>query len=224
MVYQNAKRRRIGDCSGPQNRGGSLTYIEPGISQVCFRGKPLAAAPCMETGHRRQLARRPPNSCMNFVLTYAMIAMHSASCGQHLLSPIRSRNIVPLVRREERINLLLNRWEESMMGTRIPGLRRVAVGTALIVVCLAEFARADVAGYDLTEAMVPMRDGVKLHTMIYGPRSTTDRCRSCSCARPTASTSGRLALRRVPEGPGRRRLHLRLPGHPRPVQVGRARS
>ena len=25
--------------------------------------------------------------------------------------------------------------------------------------------------------------------------------------------------RRVPQGPGRRRLHLRLPGHPRPVQV-----
>ena len=31
-------------------------------------------------------------------------------------------------------------------------------------------ARADVAGYDLTEAMVPMRDGVKLHTVIYRPK------------------------------------------------------
>jgi putative CocE/NonD family hydrolase len=57
-----------------------------------------------------------------------------------------------------------------MIGTRIPGLWRGAVATAMIVVCLAEFARADVAGYDLTEAMVPMRDGVKLHTVVYRPK------------------------------------------------------
>ena len=78
-----------------------------------------------------------------------------------------------------------------MIGTRIPGLCRVAVATATIVLCLAEFARADVAGYDLTEAMVPMRDGVKLHTVIYRPKKQDG---------PVADRAHAHALRRRSRG------------------------
>src|SRR5438067_1117729 len=41
---------------------------------------------------------------------------------------------------------------------------------AIITICFAGFARAEVAGYDKTENMISMRDGVKLHTVIYRPK------------------------------------------------------
>ena len=53
-----------------------------------------------------------------------------------------------------------------------PGCRRsplLAFLLSLALPGLAGTGRADVAGYEKTEFMVPMRDGVRLHTLVYKP-------------------------------------------------------
>ena len=70
-----------------------------------------------------------------------------------------------------------------------------------------------------------MRDGVKLHTLIFTPQATPMAiCRSsCQPHAVRHRRHGRGALASpVAQVPGAGRLHLRLPGHSRPVQVGRA--
>ncbi len=73
--------------------------------------------------------------------------------------------------------------------------------------------------YQRTEAMVPMRDGVKLH-IVY-PEARRYR-RPASVPHPAhplrlRRRQSRLVLRR-PSRTGPRRLHLRLRRHPRPLQ------
>ena len=48
--------------------------------------------------------------------------------------------------------------------------RPVAIG-AMVLLCAAEFstAVADIPGFKTAEEMIPMRDGVKLHTLIFTP-------------------------------------------------------
>ena len=101
---------------------------------------------------------------------------------------------------------------------------RLAAGTGMTVILLAAYARADVPGYDLTEAMVPMRDGVKLHTVVYRPKKQDGPLPIMLLRTPYGVDLGAPRAGRVPEGHGRRRLHLCLPGHPRPVQVRGDRS
>ncbi len=55
-------------------------------------------------------------------------------------------------------------------------------------------------------------------------RAAPDRCRSSCSARRTASRRRRRGLRRLLQGARRRRLHLRLPGHPRQVRLRGRRS
>ena len=108
-----------------------------------------------------------------------------------------------------------------MRETRLARFLSPGRCTAMMVVCLAAFARADVArlradrghGPDARRREAPHRDlraqeaDGPLPIMLMRTPYGIDRRR--------AQGAGR-----VPEGPRRRRLHLRLPGHPRPVQVG----
>ena len=87
---------------------------------------------------------------------------------------------------------------------------------------LAAYPKAP--GFKSTEQMVPMRDGVKLHTLIFSPEQAQGLCRSCSCGLLTASTAGPRSFQIEPERAGRRRLYLRVPGHPGEIQVRRGRS
>ncbi len=79
--------------------------------------------------------------------------------------------------------------------------------------------------YEKRDVMIPMRDGVKLHTVIVVPKGAKAR-RSCWSARPTTPPTS--TRDKPPCSPpcgraarmGRRRLHPRLPGHSRQVRLG----
>ncbi|MGC8641284.1 MAG: CocE/NonD family hydrolase, partial [Isosphaeraceae bacterium] len=45
----------------------------------------------------------------------------------------------------------------------------IAISLGIMLLGSACLARADSPGYDKTEVMIPMRDGVKLHTLVYKP-------------------------------------------------------
>ena len=81
--------------------------------------------------------------------------------------------------------------------------------------------------FEIREEMVPMRDGVKLYTLILAPKNSTEPPLPILIKRTPYDATGALsghsssrldgdAGQQVP----RRRLHLRLPGHPRPFQIG----
>ena len=74
---------------------------------------------------------------------------------------------------------------------------RISLHLALLSGLVAADAGASPAGNDrftVTEAMIPMRDGVKLHTRIFRPKDQQGPCRSSSCGRPTASASAERAF------------------------------
>ena len=73
--------------------------------------------------------------------------------------------------------------------------------------------------FTVQDVMVPARRREALHEDLHA-EEPAGRCRSSSGARPTASRA-RPALRALLQGAGRRRLHLRVPGHPRQVRVRR---
>ena len=77
--------------------------------------------------------------------------------------------------------------------------------------------RFDPAAYEQTSADIPMRDGVTLHTEIFRPRGAAGAAAD-SLHQDTVRRRqrARRSLRLVPAA-RRRRVHLRLPGHPRAV-------
>ena len=89
---------------------------------------------------------------------------------------------------------------------------------------LSAQAPADtVPGFEARMAMIPMRDGVKLHTFIYRPAGHSE-----AAAVPHDSDALRDRRRatpefpRLPKGTGRGRIHLRLSGHSGTLRIGRA--
>ena len=71
-----------------------------------------------------------------------------------------------------------------------------------------------------TAEMIPMRDGVKLHTTIYAPKDQKAPLPFILMRTPYGIESrGSESVKGLPEGSGRRGLHLRLSGHSRPPQV-----
>ena len=64
-----------------------------------------------------------------------------------------------------------------------------------------------------------MRDGVRLHTRIFVPKEQDGPLPFFDAPDPLRHEERRGQLRHVPEGAGRRGLHLRLPGPPRQIRV-----
>ena len=106
------------------------------------------------------------------------------------------------------------------------GVRGATIGLVALLALRPAAARLDEANqraedWTVTEAMIPMRDGVRLHTKIFAPKEHK---------RPLPFLMHAHALRHrrrprsgsdaVAEDAGRRRLHLRVPGHPREVRLG----
>jgi len=63
----------------------------------------------------------------------------------------------------------------------------LAVLLSLLATCAfaQQAQRPDLAKiFDKREVMIPVRDGVKLHTEIYTPKNRKSRCRCCWTARP----------------------------------------
>ncbi len=69
--------------------------------------------------------------------------------------------------------------------------------------------------FDKTETMVAMRDGVKLHTNIFVPRGFAGNLPIIMIRTPYGIEGGEASFQRTVRRAGARRLHLRLPGHPR---------
>ena len=106
------------------------------------------------------------------------------------------------------------------------GVRAAAIVLAALLALRPAAARLDEANprpedWTVTEAMIPMRDGVKLHTKIFAPKDRKRAAARSSCAHAVRHRRrrGRGSSRRT-EDARRRRLHLRVPGHPRAVRVG----
>jgi predicted acyl esterase len=74
-----------------------------------------------------------------------------------------------------------------------------------------------VPSFDKTEVMVPMRDGVKLHTNVFVPRGFAANLPIILVRTPYGS-KGRTDVRGRLRRARARRLHLRAPGHPRPFK------
>ncbi len=68
--------------------------------------------------------------------------------------------------------------------------------------------------------MIPMRDGVKLHTKIFAPRQRREAAALPHPAHAVRHRRSGQAARRLLQGARRRRLHLRVPGPPRQVRLG----
>ena len=96
---------------------------------------------------------------------------------------------------------------------------RVAATAALSLLPLPGMVRA-APEYESSEVMVPMRDGIKLHTVLVRPKGAA-RPLPILFQRTPYNVPARagVAHGRLP-GAGRRRIHLRLPGHPGEVRVG----
>ncbi len=65
----------------------------------------------------------------------------------------------------------------------------IAATAALSLPPFPGIARA-AAEYESSEVMVPVRDGIKLHTLLLARMETSGRCRSCSSGRPMACRRG----------------------------------
>ena len=71
-----------------------------------------------------------------------------------------------------------------------------------------------------TVQMIPMRDGVKLHTIVYAPKEHKAPLPFIMMRTPLRHRGGRTASAQgILEGPGGRWLHLRVSGHSRPARV-----
>lgn len=76
--------------------------------------------------------------------------------------------------------------------------------------------------FTTTRAMIPMRDGVRLYTIIFVPKKAAPPLPFLLMRTPLRRSRIRAAADgRALRGARRRGLHLRLPGHPRPVPLGR---
>ena len=102
---------------------------------------------------------------------------------------------------------------------------RIAATAALSLLPFSGTARAS-AEYESSEVMIPVRDGVKLHTLLLRPkgdeRAAADPAPEDALWRAGAGTAG--ADSGPAQAPGRRRLRLRVPGHPRPLRLRGERS
>ena len=97
---------------------------------------------------------------------------------------------------------------------------RIAATAALSLLPFPGIARA-AAEYESSEVMVPVRDGIKLHTLLLRPKGD-ERPLPILLQRTPYGVPARaraVADSGPPQVPGRRRLHLRVPGHPRPLRL-----
>ena len=105
------------------------------------------------------------------------------------------------------------------MKPTIRGVSNVALLLGVILPGLAASSRANVPGYEKTEFMVPMRDRVRLHTLVYRPAKAAGPLPIMLMRTPYGVDAGGPHRWRIPQGPRGRRLRLRVPGHPGQVQV-----
>jgi predicted acyl esterase len=69
--------------------------------------------------------------------------------------------------------------------TRIHWLIRLTLFCCACI-SIAQDASNGASVFTKTEAMIPMRDGVRLHTVIFAPLSNRSACPHCWTAHPTA--------------------------------------
>ena len=84
---------------------------------------------------------------------------------------------------------------------------------------LARPRRRRAAGFDSIDVQIPMRDGIRLHTRVFTPKAATAPLPLLLTRTPygIAGAAGTFAGSYAELAA--RGLHLRLPGHPRPLQV-----
>ena len=105
-----------------------------------------------------------------------------------------------------------SRWYAGLMVMFIFGI--------VILTPRISRAAADIPGFKSAEEMIPMRDGVKLHTLIFSPEGLQGKLPILFLRTPYGVDGRASSLRSIFQRTGRRRLYLCLPGHPREVQVG----
>ncbi len=82
----------------------------------------------------------------------------------------------------------------------------------------------EVPGFETTEAMVPMRDGVKLHTLVFAPKGARSSLPILFLRTPYGIDNRTGMLQTSLKELADDGYHLRLPGHPGEIQVrGRVR-
>ena len=95
------------------------------------------------------------------------------------------------------------------------------VGTGIFLVAIlltgsAVSAQED-GRFSTSEAMIPMRDGVKLHTRIFRPKDQQQDLPIIFLRTPYGIATSERQLRDLPQGACGGRLPFRLPGHSRQV-------
>ena len=95
----------------------------------------------------------------------------------------------------------------------------VAVAAVAIVVAARQPPPSPADAFTVRDEMIPMRDGVKLYTRIFTPKRPAGAAALRLPPHALRHRRRRRIVRPLLQGAGRRGLHLRLPGHPREVQV-----
>ena len=84
----------------------------------------------------------------------------------------------------------------------------------------SDAARQAADRFTVRDEMIPMRDGVRLHTQIFVPKDQREPLPFMMNRTPYGIERRGGTVRRGLQGAGRRGLHLRVPGHPREVRLG----
>ena len=108
------------------------------------------------------------------------------------------------------------------MRKAITILSRAIVVLVFVLTFADVYAQPANPEFTRTEAMIPMRDGVRLYTQVYTPAKATERLPILFLRTPYGigdSSSAQLAAALA--GISRRWVHHRPAGHSRAVQVGR---
>ena len=100
---------------------------------------------------------------------------------------------------------------------RTPPPRRRARGAARGALGQAPVTGAD--AFTVQDVMIPMRDGVRLHTKIFAPKDQREPLPIIMKRTPYGIEGAAGSFDALLQGAGRRGLHLRVPGHPREVRV-----
>src|ERR1051325_4681624 len=108
------------------------------------------------------------------------------------------------------------RHKESSLRLRVYLCAFVRNCFFLLAFAVVGNAQIKPSDYSRTEAMIPMRDGVRLYTQIDAPTTSTQPLPALLLRQSHGGTS-----RAGPDRTFRGRLHSRTPGHSRALQVGR---
>jgi predicted acyl esterase len=121
------------------------------------------------------------------------------------------------------------RWTNRLAIAVALGLS-VPILSAPTALAQAEAAKPELpdSGYVAQDVMIPMRDGVKLHAQVWRPKGSTEKLPIMMTRSPYGFTV-RADRSRVVQGQRlsrarRGQVHLRLPGHSRPLRHPKASS